>query len=568
MRKTRKRIIGAATAVSALALMLTGCSENTGTTSASSSAAGVTIDAAHSVGAMDNYNVGTTFKATEPVNISLLYRDMPNYPVQNNWMIFQKLTANQNVSFTRTDIQFSDWQTKRGLTVSGGDAPEVMPVFYSGEETPYVSSGVLLPISDYVQYMPNFQKDLQQFGLSDYLDTKRQSDGKYYQLPGLMEIAKIQYSIIVRDDAWKAAGLTDDPATMDDLTTALQKLQQTGMCGSTALSTANNAKDILQGFAPGYNTQAGDWMWQGGSAYWDASQNPATYVFSGAQDQYKSLLSYMANWVSTGVMDKESLTQSTSDNTQAEAKFTSGQVCATTGNDQDAGKYQQELNGNGINTTVHMLRIPAGPYGDYITGGQRFSSGMIFGAKLAQDPHFKAILQFVDWLYYSPEGIEFAQWGVQCPSGVTDSTQCTYTKDSSGTRKLLTDINNNQNLNPGSDRKNLTSVYGFSNGVFWPANGTFKDLMLSYYSPIMQDFSNKMADKKELPTPPATPMDQDTLDQVAGYYTPLRDMENTNLTNFILGTQSIDSGWANYTSQLKSNNMDQYIQLYNSSVKQ
>ena len=561
MRKTRKGIAVAIAAVSSLALMLSGCSEGTPNPSGSGSSGSVeAIDAAHSVGAMDNYAVGTTFKAGEKIEISLLYRDHPNYPVKADWLILKQLEANQNVTFKRTDIPLSDWQTKRGLIVAGGDAPQVMPVFYSGEETAYVASGALLPISDYVQYMPNFSKILKDWGLSDYLDTKRQADGKYYQLPGLMEISKVQYSIIVRDDVWAAAGLKDDPKDMAALKDALLKMKNTGMCGTLGLSAANNAYDILQALQNGYNTQAGDWAWQSGSAMWDGSK----YVFSGSQDGYKQLITYMADLVSSGAMDPESMTQSTTNSDQAIAKFVGGQSCAITGNDQNANNFQDQLKGNGVNTTVHMLRIPEGPYGDYIQGGTRFSSGLIFSAKLAQDPHFKAILQLVDWLYYSAEGIEFAQWGVECKNGETSSATCTYTK-SGGVRKLMPDVNNSQGLNPGEGRKMLNVDYGFSNGVFWPANGSYKDLMLSYYSPIMQDFSSKMANKKELPVPPNTPMDQDTLDKLNGYYTTLRTMENENLVKFVLGQRPM-SDWDKYVSELKNAGSEEYIKIFNDSI--
>ncbi|MDR2929471.1 MAG: extracellular solute-binding protein [Propionibacteriaceae bacterium] len=569
--KNTRRGVGAAAALASLALLLAGCSNGPtdggasgGTTPGDSTAVGVTIDEAHSVGAMASYDIGTTFKATEPVDISLMYRDMPNYPVKDDWMLFSQLEANQNITFTRTDIPFADWSTKRGLTITGGDAPELMPVFYTGEETAYAGSGVLLPISDYVQYMPNFTKILNDWDLADYLDTKRQSDGKYYQLPGLMEIAKVQYSIIVRDDVWEQAGLTEDPTDMAGLKTALQKIKDTGKCTSGyPLSAANNAKDLLQAFGPGYGTSAGEWSLQGSGVVWDSDQSK--YVFAGTQDGQKELITYMADLVSSGLMDPESMTQSTADNTAAQAKFTSGQSCAVTGNDQDANNVQKTLKANGIDTTVHMLRIPEGPAGDYIAGGQRFSSGMIFSSKLAEDPHFKAILQFVDWLYFSPEGVEFAQWGVQCDAGVTDSTQCTYTKDASDQRALLADINNAQGLNPAGT-KMLTVDYGFSNGVFWPANGTYKDLMLSYYSPIMQDFATKMATKAETDTPPATPMDSDTLQQTGALYTSLKDLVATNDTKFILGQQPM-SDWESYVSQLEAASMDQYVQLYNDSVK-
>lgn len=570
----RKKSLGltAGAVIATFGLVLSGCGSNTGgdTTTPSESAAGVTIDAAHSVGAMTDYGVGTTFKATEPVDISLLYRNHSNYPVQDGWMIFSQLQANQNVTFTRTDIDLADWQTKRGLYITADSSePEVMPVFYSGEETQYVSSGALLPISDYVQYMPNFEKDLQDFGLSSYLDTKRQADGKYYQLPGLMQIANLQYSIIVRDDDWQAAGLTSDPATFDDLKADLQKLKDSGNC-QVPLSAGNNAKDILQAWSPQYDTLLGDWAIQNGAQYWDGTQ----YVGAAAQPGAQQLTQYMADLVSSGLMDKDSMTQDTNDNSASDQKLVSGTACAVSGNSQDAARLQQQLAAQGTNTTLHLLTIPQAADGKtYITGGQRFSSGMVIGSSIKNDPHFLAILQFLDWLYYSPEGVEFAQWGVQCPAGVTDNTKCTYTKDASGNRTLLPDVNNSQGLNAancgtGTSCKMLNVDYGFSNGVFWPANGTFTDLIMSYFSPVQQDFMNRLANVVERPTAPATPMSQDTLDQVGTFASPLRDLQNQWTTDFIVGNKSVSSDWSSYQSALQTAGLNTLVQLYNSNVQQ
>ena len=61
----------------------------------------------------------------------------------------------------------------------------------------------------------------------------------------------------------------------------------------------------------------------------------------------------------------------------------------------------------------------------------------MISSKVKESEHFKAILQFIDWLYYSDEGQEFTKWGVE---GVT------YTKEG-GVRKLMDDINYN-GLNP------------------------------------------------------------------------------------------------------------------------
>src|SRR5690625_5127607 len=136
MALTRTRMTGVA-ALAATALVLTACSsggdDESGGSPEGGGAGSATIEEEHSVGAMDDYEVGTTFEATEPVNFSLLYRDHPYYPLQ-------------------------DWDEKKALLISAGDAPEIISVTYPGQETQFVSGGAILPISDYFEYLPNFRQ--------------------------------------------------------------------------------------------------------------------------------------------------------------------------------------------------------------------------------------------------------------------------------------------------------------------------------------------------------------------------------------------------------------------------
>ncbi|GAA0358856.1 hypothetical protein GCM10008932_09460 [Alkalibacterium iburiense] len=53
-----------------------------------------------------------------------------------------------------------------------------------------------------------------------------------------------------------------------------------------------------------------------------------------------------------------------------------------------------------------------GPAGKVVRGSNT-NSGMILNASLAERDDFLAVLQFIDWLYYSDEGTEFAHWGIE-----------------------------------------------------------------------------------------------------------------------------------------------------------
>ena len=178
----------------ALALALAACSP--ASDNGADSGGAVTIDADHSVGAMEKFDVGTTFKASEPVKFSLMYRDHPAYPVQNDWSVFRHLADDHNVTFKRTDIPMSDFEEKKALLIGSGEATDIISVSYSGSETKFVSGGAILPVSDYLDYLPNFKDKLKKWDLQEDFDNTRQEDGKVYLLPGLRETPNIEYSVL------------------------------------------------------------------------------------------------------------------------------------------------------------------------------------------------------------------------------------------------------------------------------------------------------------------------------------------------------------------------------------
>src|SRR5699024_2257416 len=264
MALTRTRMTGVA-ALAATALVLTACSsggdDESGGSAEGSVDGSVTIDEEHSVGAMDEYDVGTTFLAIAPVNIYLLYTDHSHYPMQEDWSVFEELEENQNVTFDLTTVPLADWDQKKALLISAGDAPEIISVTYPGQETQFVSGGAVLPISDYFQYLPNFTQKIEEWGLQDELDTHRQADGKIYQLPGIREVPDVQYSVAIREDLWEEAGITEDPTSWEEFQSQLEQVMAANPDLDYAMSDRWTDDSTLGSFlnvmAPTFGTSAG-----------------------------------------------------------------------------------------------------------------------------------------------------------------------------------------------------------------------------------------------------------------------------------------------------------------------
>ena len=88
----------------------------------------------------------------------MLWTDWPETPITDSWEIFDEIEKRTNVSLDLTNIPFSDAVEKRSLLISSGDAPDIIPLIYTGDEQQFAASGAVLPLSDYEEYMPNFQQ--------------------------------------------------------------------------------------------------------------------------------------------------------------------------------------------------------------------------------------------------------------------------------------------------------------------------------------------------------------------------------------------------------------------------
>ncbi|MET3848587.1 extracellular solute-binding protein [Paenibacillus sp. OAE614] len=498
-----------------------------------------------SKGAMENYGVNVSFKATEPFNLPILFSDQPAYPYKKDWMLFQEITKRTGVTLQPTIVPMSDYSQKRSLLISSGDAPLVIPKTYPGEEASFVSSGAILPVSDYIDMMPNFKDKVEKWGMEKELDGLRQEDGKYYVLPGLHEEVWPDYTLLVRTDIFEKNNIPI-PATWDELYTALKKLKEI-YPDSIPFSDRFQFNSTLNIAATGFGTKAG-WGFGNGLTY---KADKDEFVYTSTTPEYKNMLTYFNKLVSEGLLDKESFTQT---DDQATQKFVSGKSFVINGNSQTVVLHRTDMNkslGEG-KFSIAKITVPGGPAGQLMSGS-RLENGVMILAKAKENPNFKAILQFIDWLYYSDEGEEFAKWGVE---GVT------YTKEN-GVRNLVDDINYN-GLNP-KGTKDLRIDYGFSGGVF--AYGGTTELLQSMFSDEEKKFQEDMKKTKTVvPAEPPIPYSVEDREQATLLSTPLKDYSDQNTLKFILGERPL-SQFDAFVTELKGQGLDNYVKLANKTYK-
>lgn len=538
MKRGRSRLKSLFCLVALSALVVAGCSNK-------EEAAGTVSEDAKK-GAMESFSVGDTFKASEPFELPILYMDQPTYPYKKDWLLWEKITEITNVTLKPTIAPYSDYTQKRSLLISSGDAPLIIPKTYPGEEAPFVSSGAILPVSDYIDKMPHFKDKVEKWGLEEELEALRQNDGKFYLLPGLHEAVWPDYTLIVRTDIFEKHNIAI-PKTWDELYVAMKKLKEL-YPDVTPFSDQYEFNSTLNIAATGFGTKAG-WGFGNGLTYDEAKDE---FIYTATTDEYKEMLTYFNKLVSEGLLDKESFTQ---EDDQAIQKFVTGKSFIINGNSQTLVLHRTDMDknlGKG-NYKIAKITVPGGPAGQLMSGS-RLENGVMISSKAKDSENFEAILQFIDWLYYSDEGQEFAKWGVE---------GTTYTKEN-GVRKLVDDVNYN-GLNPAGT-KDLRKDFGFSGGVF--AYGGTTDLLRSMMSEEEVKFQEDMAKTKTtIPAEPPIPFTIEDREQVTLLSTPLKDYTDQNTLKFILGERDL-SEFDTFVKELESQGLQKYLDLANKTYKE
>jgi putative aldouronate transport system substrate-binding protein len=496
-------------------------------------------------GAMKEYQAGQQFKAAKPLSFSMLHNNNPVYPMKSSWLFWKEVTKRTGITIKPLDVPLADYEKKRSVLIGAGDAPFLIPKTYHPGEVAYVSSGAILPVSEYVHLMPNYQDKVKKWQLEPELDSIRQSDGKYYLLPGLHEKVKSGYSLSFRTDTLEKLGLAL-PETWDqvyDVLKALKSEYPDKYPWTDRWSTNSQfpCGALFNYLGQAYGVKAG---WNYDNISFDSQAKK--FVFTAATDAYRQMVEYLRRAVAEKLLDPESFTQQ---DDQAVQKLLAEKSYVISANPQElVQNYRYNLEKQVKGAKIEMVPVPLGPAGPVVLGGARLENGIMVSSKALKSDTFVAMMQFVDWLWYSDEGQKLCKWGV---AGTT------YT-ESGGQYKLEPGI-----TLMGSDPdapKDLQKDFGFFNGVF--TYGGSWALVSSNFSPDEKKFQDAMAQRTQLPIDPAHPLQSVEQEQATLWDTPLKDTAIQNTLKFVLGKRPM-SEWDAHVSELKSKNMQQLVDLHN-----
>lgn len=524
------------------------------------------------------YTYGSTFKSDTPITYTMFFNDNDAYPIKDSWRsgdgVFAQIEAKTGVKLDIEIVNNASYTDRLNLAIASGDAPYIIPKVYS--EGAYVTGGGIVPVSDYVQYMPNYLYMLNTYDLQAEVDTMRQEDGKYYRLAGLKETALQDYTLLLRDDIFTAAGYDiksmEKDWTWDEFTDVLigvkKYMVDNGMCSENdyiwsdrwcgATSGYGKGGCLLGLIAASYGIYSG-WGIDSNSAglYFDFDADE--FKLSATSDAYKQYMSVVQRLVSEKILDPETWTQ---DDNVADGKFFRGETVLSTTN---RATFTVQLDGlksqlGEGNYSTYMAVLPKGT-NNYQSEKSRLECGVCISSaakKNMSEDEFLRLMRFVDWLWYSEEGLTLTKWGLEGN---------TYEKTADGYQLTPDWYCGGLSIPQTSDsQKDMRLELGYACGNFMYAGN--RELLTSNFSETLRDYYDRMAEYRELKQiDPAVAMSEDDSEMLNLWATPLRDTINNWTINFAMGLKDINADWDTYVAEVNAQNADNVVNMYNDYYK-
>lgn len=461
----------------------------------------------------------------------------------NDMKIMQDLYASTNVKVNWENVSESVYASQKNLIFGNTkDRPDAIyhAGMSAGEIIRYAERKVLLPVSDYLEYMPNFAKILE-----ERPDVKNQitnvSDGKIYALPRIEEMGLLQHpNLLFLNKNWTAQAIKAG---------AVSGISEADLKDGLSL-TADQMEDILTYFKT--NDMNGNGSnderplnfvynnWQGNQCdlygMFGINDNlehrvviDGTVTYTVLDDRFKEATNYISGWVEDGLIDMVSFEQS-QDNFLANGK----------GLEMYGAFYWWESETVVSNPENYIVCEPlTGPHGDQticVSNNPEVGTGEL--VIFADCPNVEVLLTYFD-RYYAPEvsaQINYGAIGVAFEEE-KDADGMLVPKDPPA--GVTTDELRLQNAPLGII---YLSDYAWENVVHMePRARLRKERLEKYATPFVAENVTPV---------PNLQFTLEELNVLSNYETNVNDFIRTNLIKWLTQGGVSDSDWTSFKSQL------------------
>lgn len=346
---------------------------------------------------------------------------------EDTWVIAPWVKEKYNVNLEITAVPSSDWGTKQSTVISSQDIPDLLMGIGLDIANDYGPKGLFLNMYDYLDYMPNLQKCMEDFPLlktwMTYSDTEMYSQPTTIATDGAVNMTAY-YIQFIRKDIMEECGITEMPKTFDELHDVLKAMKEKY---PDAYPWINRQKlnMIVNVFAPGLGFDCSPMAAnKTGWGVWKEDTKEFTSIME--EENFKWFLQWMNQLYAEGLIDPNYAVDDTStwqDKLTNSQGFFSVDYFSRPDTMNLAGKKNYDK------FDLEPMLTPA------LEGGQQkiyanvgIGGSNVFNGKCENPERLAAM---VDGWFYTEEGCLLMTYGIEGK---------TYTKNSDGTlSKIYTD---------------------------------------------------------------------------------------------------------------------------------
>lgn len=543
------------------------------------SCGGKKASSAKNLGAAKGYSFGEekTFHSDEKVTYSISFSDASWYPKLDTWEsegVFKKIEDLTNVHLELTSYDSGDYNQKINLAINSGSSTYIIPKVY--DENQYVAGGGVVAVSDYIQYMPNFSAFVKNYNMDPDLDTIKQNDGKFYRLPGMHQAALQDYTILVREDIFEAAGYNIREIekdwtweTLHDVLVGVKKyMVGAGLCKESDYiwsdlwcgeSGKGQGGNLLKLMGTSYNVLSG-WAIEGSNGGIKFDQNKKEFYSSSVSEDFKKFITVANSFVKDGILDPETFTQS---DDVANNKFYNGKTVIKSTNRSTMTNDIASLQKITPNGKIYVTAYPSGTV-KHLAETSRLECGVMIARKALDElgeEGFIKLMRFVDWMFYSKEAYTLTKWGVE------GETWKYVDVDGMKVKQLLPGYKcGGLGIGGADDDVDIRLKWGYACGNYFYGHSTAEST--DNFTPDVQDLYARYAKYKTVATvdPKAKPT-EDEREQLNLWATPLTDNINAWTLKFVTGQKDVNADWNEYVASCKNLNIDNIVKMTNDIYK-
>lgn len=475
----------------------------------------------------------------------------------NDMKIMQDLFEQTNVNVSWENVSESVYSQQKNLIFGNADnRPDAIyhAGMSAGEIIKYAKRKMLVPISDYLEYMPNFAKILE-----ERPDIKNQltnvEDGKIYSLPRVEEMGLLEHpNILFLNKNWaqqaidagavsglSAANLVDGlDLTSDQMDALLTYFKDNDMNGNGDAADERPMSFVYNNWQGNQCDLYGMFGLNDNLEHRVVANGKVTYTVT--DDRFQQATNFIADWVTRGLIDKVSFEQS-QDNFLANGKGLETYGAFYWWESETVVSHPENY------IVCDPIKGPGGEQTVCVSNSPEVSTGEV--VIFSECPNVEVLLAYLD-RYYDPVISAQINYG---PIGIVYEEE----RDANGMlvqkevpAGMTTDELRLQNAPLGII---YLSDYAWENVVNMEPRAQLRvDRLASYVKPFVPAGVEPCGNLQ---------FTLDELNTLSNYETNFNDYVRTNLISWLMKGGVSDADWANFQSELNGKvNLPAIQQVY------